>query len=295
MTPSPTQLSAISRIFSSSVFREIAKKGRSATFARLFVQTGLDDVCRRHATVADGFDAAFKVLKRAGQRDEYIYRAALTEKVLLGTHSLRTASMLTEFRAGACKADVVILNGTATVYEIKSERDSLSRLSNQTANYRKVFAAVNVIASGDHLDGVLASVADDVGVLCLSKDYRIKTVRRAEANPSRICPVTLFESLRATEAKAVLKLLGRKAPQVPNTCAHAETRKLFAHLDAEDVHRAMVTVLKKSRDLAPLSHLVLGLPKSLHPAALTIRLQRREHSRLLTAMSAPLSEAMAWA
>ncbi|MEI9986083.1 MAG: sce7726 family protein [Aliidongia sp.] len=55
---------------------------------------------------------------------------SVTQKILMGKHSLRTASMLNEFRAGSCKADLVILNGTATVYEIKSERDSLTRLAN---------------------------------------------------------------------------------------------------------------------------------------------------------------------
>lgn len=74
------------------------------------------------ATVGDVFDQAFEILKVAGQRDEYIYRAAISQKILMGTHSLRTASMLNEFRAGSSKADLVILNGTATVYEIKSER-----------------------------------------------------------------------------------------------------------------------------------------------------------------------------
>src|SRR5262245_59459635 len=129
-----TQLSAISRLFSSTVLREIARKGRSGTFSRLFKLAGLEEVCPSDAIVSYGYETAFKMLQRVGQRDEYIYRAALTHKVLLRTHSLKTASMLTEFRAGACKADVVILNGTATVYEIKSERDSLARLANQIQN-----------------------------------------------------------------------------------------------------------------------------------------------------------------
>src|SRR3546814_5194136 len=105
------------------VFREMAKKGRSGLFRRLIDQTDLIERAYPRATVGDTFDSAFDILKVAGHRDEYIYRAAISHKVLMGTHSLRTASMLNEFRAGSCKADLVILNGTATVYEIKSERD----------------------------------------------------------------------------------------------------------------------------------------------------------------------------
>lgn len=145
-----TELAVFSRLFSSAVFREMAKKGRSGLFKRLAGEVGLSGLCNADATVGDAFDLAFGVLRVAGQRDEYIYRSAISHKILMGTHSLRTASMLTEFRAGTCKADLVILNGTATVYEIKSERDSLARLANQVANYKKVFAKVNVIASEDH-------------------------------------------------------------------------------------------------------------------------------------------------
>ena len=167
--PTASQLSAISRLFSSAVIREMAAKGRSATFARLFSIAGIAEIIAPHATVGEGFDAAFTVLKTAGLRDEYVYRAAVTHKILMGTHSLKTASMLTEFRTGSSKADLVILNGTATVYEIKSERDSLSRLVAQIANYKMVFAAVNVIASEGHVKDVLDTVSSDVGVMRLAR------------------------------------------------------------------------------------------------------------------------------
>ena len=108
MKPSTSQLSALTRLFSSAVFNELAKKGRSSLFCRLIGQTGIGGRCGAHATVGDAFDSAFATLKIAGFRDEYVYRAALTHKILMGTHSLRTASMLSEFRTGACKADLVI-------------------------------------------------------------------------------------------------------------------------------------------------------------------------------------------
>src|SRR5215216_2008453 len=113
------------------VFRELATKGKSAAFTRLIREA---DVLPRRTDgmrVGEVFEAAFQILKQSGLRDEYIYKAALTHRVLMGRHSLRTACMLSEFRVGRSKADIVILNGTTTVYEIKSERDSLSRLERQ--------------------------------------------------------------------------------------------------------------------------------------------------------------------
>src|SRR5581483_570090 len=151
MNPSSEQLAAISRLFSSSVIREMARKGKSPIFARLASKSFLVDSRTEKQQVSSIFDKAFALLEREGFRHEYVYKAALTHKILLGRHSLQTASMLNEFRVGQCKADLVILNGTSTVYEVKSERDSLARLERQIAAYRTVFARVYVIAAEKHV------------------------------------------------------------------------------------------------------------------------------------------------
>jgi hypothetical protein len=291
---SAAQLSALTRLFSATIFREMAKKGRSGLFRRLLEQTDLRDCADPHATVGDIFNSAFEILKVAGHRDEYIYRAAICHKVLMGTHSLRTASMLNEFRVGSCKADVVILNGTATVYEIKSERDSLARLANQVENYKRVFAKVNVIASEGHIEGVLATVPDDVGVMYLSKRYRIRTLREAVDCTARICPVSVFESLRMAEAAAILHAMGLTAPKVSNTHRHAAMRDLFVALDPVALHVEMVRTLKRTRNLAPLGDLVDRLPESLQAVALSVSVRRADHSRLVDATATPLRAAMAW-
>jgi hypothetical protein len=284
----------MTRLFSSGVFREMARRGQSPLFTRLLGLTKIGDRCPSNATVGDAFDSAFAVLKKTGLRDEYVYRAALTHKVLMGIHSLKTACMLNEFRTGACKADLAILNGTATVYEIKSERDSLTRLANQVENYKKVFARVYVIAGETHVCGVLETVPEDVGVMCLSRRYRITTVREAVDRLDRICTATVFESLRSAEACAILKDLGVAIPDVPNTRLHAEMRGCFRRLKPEDVHFAMVRTLKRTRDLAPLNQLVDRLPPSLHAAALSIQVRRSDHERLIEAVRTPLGDAMAW-
>lgn len=276
------------------MFRELARKGRSGLFRRLVEQTDLVSRCGPDSTVGDIFESAFRVLKRAGHRDEYIYRAAITHRVLLGTHSLRTASMLTEFRVGSSKADLVILNGKATVYEIKSERDSLARLPSQIADYQRAFANVNVIASESHIDGVLATVPEDVGVMCLSKRYQVSTVRKSIDRPERICPLTVFDSLRAVEATAILRSLSVAVPAIPNTQRHAVFRTLFADLDPATLHLEMVRTLRRTRNMASLTDLVGQLPPSLQAASLTVSVRRGDHGRLKDAIATPLGAAMTW-
>lgn len=292
MRLSATQLSACSRLFSSAVFRQLAGKGKSPLFARLLRELMPSGVTG--ATVAEAFESAFSMLRVEACRDEYVYRSAVTHKVLLGTHSLSSASMLTEFRVAHCKADLAILNGTATVYEIKSERDSLSRLAKQVATYQTFFARVVVICGESHAEEILKVTPTDVGVLRLSKRHQISTLREATDRPDLICPVTVLDSLRSSEAEEILKRLGISVPSVPNTQLRLEMRALFAQLKPEDVHIEMIRTLKRSRDLAPLRTLVDQLPKSLQAAALSVPIKKSDHDKLVGALNTNLDLALGW-
>ncbi len=289
------QLAAISRLFSSSVIQEMARKGRSPLFARLARQSRLLSLLPLSERVYTLFDAAFSLLKREGYRHEYIYKAALTHKILLGRHSLQTASMMNEFRVGECKADVAILNGTATVYEVKSERDSLSRLARQVAAYSTVFAKVYVIAAESHVQAVAKTVPKFVGILRLNQRHHISTLREAADRPEHTSPSAIFDSIRTAEARIILSSLGITIPPVPNTALHSVLRESFVKLAPIEAHAGMVRVLKRTRNLLPLSALVDQLPLSLQTAALSVPLRKSDHERLVTAVNSSLQDAMAWA
>ena len=289
------QLAAISRLFSSSVVHEMARKGRSPLFARLVTQSHVLRSMSLSERVYSAFEAAFSLLKREGYRHEYIYKAALTHKILLGKHSLQTASMINEFRVGDCKADVAILNGTATVYEVKSERDSLTRLERQIAAYATVFAKVYVIAAECHISAVTNTVPDFVGILCLNSRHQISTLRDAADQPERTSPGAIFDSIRTEEARMILSSFGVSVPRVPNTALHAVLREAFVRLDPVQAHEGMVRVLKRTRNLLPLSALVDQLPPSLHTAALSVPLRKVDHQHLVAAVNTPLKDAMGWA
>ena len=291
----PNQIAPISRLFSSSVIREMARKGRSPIFARLVSESGLVDSLAASQSVHAIFDTAFALLQKEGNRDEYIYKAALTRKILLGTHSLRSASMLTEFRVGRCKADLVILNGTATVYEVKSERDSLSRLEQQIIAYSKVFAQIYVVAGENHIDEVMRSVPKDVGVMRLNSRFQISRVRKAAGSPELTSPAAIFDSIRTVETRMILESCGVLVPAVPNTELSRVLRSLFVKLSPRSAHEGMVRVLKTTRNLLPLSDLVSKLPHSLRTAALSVPLRKLDHMRLVSAVNTPIEDAMAWA
>jgi hypothetical protein len=287
--------SAVSRLFSSTVFRELAEKGQSATFARLVRESALLPHACNAVNVGDVFDVAFAYLLPQDRRDEYVYRSVLVRNIMLSKHSLRTASILNEFRVGRCRVDVAIFNGTATAYEIKSERDSLYRLVGQIETFMRFFARVVVVTGESHLESVLRLTPKEIGVMCLTKRHHISPIRAGETRPERVCPLTVFEALRINEAKQVLSLLGIDVPPVPNTALHSEMRVRFGRLNSSHVHAAMVRTLKRSRSATKLKGLIGCMPHSLRAAALSFPLRAADHGQLIAALNTRIDEAMSWA
>lgn len=294
MSLTATNLSALSRLFSSSVYRQLAEKGRSPLFARLFRDAGLNNRLSTIETIGDAFDTAFATLRKSGHRDEYVYRAALTHNLLLGRHSLNTASLLTEFRAGASKADLVILNGTSSAYEIKSERDSLARLDGQLINYRKVCAKVFVIAAHPFVQQIVDNTNEDIGVMSLSRWNRITTIREAAERPDQVCPITILDSIRTSEAIQILGNLNIAIPAVPNTRLRGVLRELFLEQSPTLIHDEMVKTLRKSRSAAPLQMALDRMPPSIQPVALSVQVKQDDLERLVQTFSMSINQAINW-
>lgn len=127
-------LNALSRIFTPLVLDNVAEKGYSSYLTEVCSNSLLLNNIDMDLPFAEFLNRVYSFLFK-NYRNEYIYKNVIVNKILLGKHSLKTSQMLTEFRVGKCKADVVVLNCTSTVYEIKSELDSFNRLGKQLGVY----------------------------------------------------------------------------------------------------------------------------------------------------------------
>lgn len=86
---------------------------------------------------------------------------------------------------GNAVADVVTVHSKLHCYEIKSDLDSLNRLSEQSRLYAMTFPFVTIVVSRKHIDGVLKIVPQSCGILCAEfEGGRIKFfhIRKAELN-----------------------------------------------------------------------------------------------------------------
>ena len=107
-------------------------------------------------------------------RNEYFYQNTLLNKLLLGRHSINTTTALTQIPISKSKADFILINGKAVVYEIKTELDTFDRLETQLRDYYKGFNHVCVVTSEGQYERA-RTILDDtpVGIYVLTSKNTI--------------------------------------------------------------------------------------------------------------------------
>lgn len=282
---------ALARLFSTSVIRELASKGCSPLAAQVLKETGVDTSLAPSVSLAECFDSLLQSLSR-NYRNEYVYKNAIANKILLGRHSLNSSFMLTEFRVLDSKADVVVLNGSSHVYEIKSEFDSIARLQKQVDAYQTAFDYVNVITSADQQQAILGKVDESVGLMVLTDRDRISTIREARSCKARVDPSVVFDSLRKVEYEQIISERFGFVPDVPNTQIYRACRKLFCRLGPEEAHDAMVRILRRRGDCLSLRSFIECVPPSLKALSLACTLTWQERSLFLDLLQTSARKAL---
>lgn len=288
---SSTAIPVLARLFSSAVIDEFATKGQSRLATSILKEADLFHKIAPTTLLRDFYNQIYAILF-SDYRNEYIYKNVIARKILLGVHSLNTTTMLTEFRSGNCKADVVILNGTSTVYEIKSAYDSVERLKRQVSAYRQLFDKINVISSESQLGKVSAVVGDDIGLMVLTNRNTIQTIQEPASLKDSIQPAVIFDSLRKCEYEQIIKAYFGAIPDTSNARMYQACRELFCSLSSHTAHDAMVVALKKRGSNQRLKDFVASVPESLTAVSLSCKLSVTEQIRFSALLNSPLEHCL---
>lgn len=220
-------------------------------------------------------------------RCEYVFKNAIATDILMDFHSPEKARLLSEFRSGSCRADAVIVNGTSSVYEVKTDLDSLGKLQKQLNSYRSIFDKIYVVASSSMCDKVAALIDDDVGIFSFTDNAQLKSIRKSASHKELVSPSQIFDCMRRDEyVGAITKHFGQ-APTVPNTQIYTECKKLFCELSPIAAHAAMVHALKRRTEISSAWHLVGKVPSSLTYLCLTTTGSPKMLSSLERALLSP--------
>ena len=161
-------------------------------------------------------------------RDRDVRRVLLNR--LAATYAADEDALLLEelgLCGGSVRADIAVVNGSLKGYEIKSDRDTLTRLREQASIYSQVFDTVTLVVAARHLSAAESMIPPWWGIEAVSNDstaVKLETVREEVSNPSVDC-VSLAKLLWRDEILSILDRLNG-----PKALRRRPRRVLWEHL-----------------------------------------------------------------
>lgn len=232
----------LNRFFSRNTFKQIIEDGKSPTYDAV--------VCKyisnyEQKTNKQCIGEIYQYLNKAYQ-NEYFYKNTLLNKFLLGIHSPRTTTALTEVPVGNSKADFILINGKAIVYEIKTDLDNFERLDGQISDYYRAFSRVVVVASENNYDSLQQKLQNSpVGICVLTKRGKLSIRKKPVEDCRFLSKTVMFKILRKQEYESILfKRFGR-LPNVSQFEYFKACFSMFDSLPTNIAYQDFVEALKK--------------------------------------------------
>jgi len=277
---------AAASVLSSATLRSLSSLQPMGALTRLARTLPVATAAGAH-TIGDMFDAAYDTLQR-DYRNEYVFKNTVVSKIVFGRHRPTTASALLELSLGDSYADVAIMNGTSTVYEIKTDLDSFARLPSQLTDYQTRVEHVHVVVSDRRVVAAERQVPEGVGLIALLRDGTLRTIRDAASNLPRIRADHLFGSLRQTEATQILEANGIRLSAATAVERWEELRRRFSELDGTTAHCGAVSAFRtRGMQAMPLA-VNPGLPRSARALAYAAPMSKVAANRLLSRLAEPI-------
>ncbi len=179
-------------------------------------------------------------------RNEYFYQNTLLNRLLLGKHSINTTTALTQIPINKSKADFILINGKAVVYEIKTELDSFERLKNQLTDYYKAFTHTCVVTCEDNYEYLNDMLADTpVGICILTKRNQLSFRKEPMVKCDDLDYKSMFKVLHKKEFEYVIETYFGKLPETTPVLYYEECYKWFCKIPKLDAYHLMLKELKK--------------------------------------------------
>lgn len=233
----------LNRFFTRNTFKQIINDGESSTYTSVIRRYILNS---SNKTNGECISEIYQYLKKEYQ-NEYYYKNTLLNKLLLGIHSPRTTTALTEVPIGNSKADFILINGKAIVYEIKTDLDNFDRLDTQIADYYKAFSRVNVVTSEKNYNEICKKLKDSpVGIYILTSKGSLSLRKKPLEFCDNLSKTTMFKVLRKSEYEQILIEYFKQLPDVSQFEYYRACQALFESIPT-NIAYTMFTKILKSR------------------------------------------------
>lgn len=196
------------------------------------------DICRKFSKRMLGHEAVNEVLM-AYYPGERVIKYHLVKDNLLTEDEVTIFEMYVD----SSRVDIGRINGESHAYEIKTELDSLNKLSKQIADYSKAFEYIHLVVHERYLNAVLELSPDYCGIdvyYLHNGCWEIKTERSANFSPY-IDETVQVQSLSSKDMKVLLK--NADCHDIPKTKREREST-IFKLIPPNEIRELFKTVIK---------------------------------------------------
>lgn len=225
-------------------------------------------------TLEKALQLAYKHLKK-NYRCEYVYKNEIANQLLLKRHKNNSATLLTEFNINRSIADIVIVNGTTSVYEIKTELDSMDRLIGQINDYSQVIEHISVVTHPAGIKRITKMVPSYVGILVMDNLGRLIEERASGKNEGPFNHWTAGRILRQGELiKAYIENEG-PLPTVGTAYIGSTCRHWFSKIETDLAKLIFKDSLKSRRPSTTQFNLIKQAPRELKISLLSKQVPKK--------------------
>ena len=239
----------LNRFFTQSLFKNLIRFNKHPVYSRIlgYLNISMPNSEANYTNIQQIYSYMSK-----NYRNEYIYKNTIVNKLLIGVHSTNTTVAISEVPINKSKADIVLINGKATVFEIKTDLDNFSRLDSQINDYFKAFTRVCVVSTLNNFDQLNKLYENSpVGIYILNEKNQISKKFRKEPT----------ENTNFLEYKSIFKLLHKQEycnlindvygfiPVVPPAQLYKECFKLFCKIPILHAYRNTLKEIKKRKKI----------------------------------------------
>lgn len=232
----------LNRVFTKSTFNQLVNEDKSDFYNHII------DRYLGNITLQNNFEVIKNLYMFMDKeyRNEYYFKNTLINKVLLGRHSLNTTTALTEVPISKSKADFILINNKAIVYEIKTSLDTLERLDTQLSDYYKAFSYVCVLTCEKNYKKVYEILKDtSVGIYVLTNRNTISIRKKPIEDFSYLNYDVIFKILRKNEFENILMDYYGRLPDVTPVFYYEKCFELITNINIKQLYKYMIRELKK--------------------------------------------------
>lgn len=236
----------LNRLFTRNILKRLLQLKKEKVYEKILLEYNCDNFSK---TNLEFLENIYKYMSE-NYRNEYFYQNTLFNKLLLGRHSLNTTTALTQIPIGSAKADFIMINGKAIIYEIKTELDSFERLENQIKNYYKGFNFVCIVTCEKNYKKLLNMFEKTkIGIYILTDKNRISRRKEPQVNNEYLDYEVIFKYLRKEEFENIVLKYYKILPRVAPVFYYDECFKLLKNIPIEIFYNEAISQLKTRKKI----------------------------------------------